>query len=111
MWQESPGGEGRSDMMRHCWNCGWEYTLSGLPGRSESCPRCKADLRVCLNCVSYDPRVAQQCRDRRADPDFEKALGTFCEYFDFARRPYVPPGNASPREGSARDQLKKLLGD
>jgi hypothetical protein len=55
--------------------------------------------------------VAQQCRDRRADPDFDKTIGTFCEYFDFARREFVPPGNQNPREDSARDKLKKLLGD
>ena len=34
--------------------------------------KCRADLRVCLNCVSYDPRVAQQCRERRAEPVLEK---------------------------------------
>ena len=31
--------------------------------------KCRADLRVCLNCQSYDPRVAQQCRERRAEPE------------------------------------------
>ena len=36
---------------RHCWKCGTEYQLSGTPGRSESCERCGADLKVCLNCV------------------------------------------------------------
>ena len=35
--------------------------------------KCRADLRVCLNCQSYDPRVAQQCRERRAEPVLEKA--------------------------------------
>src|SRR5438094_933335 len=53
-------------MTRHCWKCGWDWTLTGQPGRSESCPQCRSDLRVCLNCVSYDVRAAQQCRDRRA---------------------------------------------
>lgn len=98
-------------MNRHCHRCGWEWTLAGQPGRSESCHKCSADLRVCLNCVSYDARAAHQCRDRRADPVFEKATGTFCEYFDFVRRVYSPPGNPNPREASARDQLKKLFGD
>ena len=52
--------------------------------------KCRADLRVCLNCVSYDPRVAQQCRERRADPVLDKDVGNFCEYFDFIRRNWVP---------------------
>ena len=99
---------------RHCWKCGTEYKLSGSPGRSETCDRCSADLKVCLNCVSYDPRAAYQCRDRRAEPVAEKNLANYCEYFEFARREYVPkPADAfdSSRESKARDTLKKLFGD
>ena len=98
-------------MTRHCWKCGWEWTLPGQPGRSESCPQCRSDLRACLNCVSYDVRAAQQCRDRRAEPVFEKHAGNFCEYFEFARRVFVPPPEEKSRESAARDQLKKLFGD
>jgi len=96
---------------RHCHQCGWEWTLAGNPGRSESCHRCGADLRVCLNCLSHDPRAAQQCREKRAEPVFEKAQGNFCEWFDFARRTFVARAQAAPREEAARAQLKKLLGD
>jgi hypothetical protein len=98
-------------MTRHCWQCGLEWTLSGQPGRSESCLRCRSDLRVCLNCVSYDSRAAYQCRDRRAEPVAEKHLGNYCEYFDFARRTYVAPATNNARETAAREALKKLLGD
>jgi hypothetical protein len=68
-------------------------------------------LRVCLNCVSYDARAAYQCRDRRADPVFEKADGNFCEYFELAKRPFAPKIETNPRENAARQQLKKLFGD
>jgi len=98
-------------MTRHCHNCGWEWTLAPLPGRSESCHQCGADMRVCLNCTSYDPRVAHQCRDRRADPVAEKAAGNFCEYFDFVRRTFVPKNEVNKRESAAREQMKKLFGD
>jgi hypothetical protein len=96
---------------RHCWKCGTEYQLTGTPGRSEYCDHCRSDLKVCLNCVSYDPRVAEQCRDRRADPVAEKHLANYCEYFEFIRREYVPPAENKTREAKARDTLKKLLGD
>jgi hypothetical protein len=96
---------------RNCHKCGWEWTLAGQPGRGESCHQCHADLRVCLNCTGYDPRAAQQCRDRRAEPVFEKTLGNFCEYFDFARRRFVAESEDNPREDSAREKLKKLFGD
>jgi len=104
----------RADMAitRHCWKCGKEYALSGTPGRSEACD-CGADLKVCLNCVSYDPRVAHQCRDRRAEPVDEKHVANYCEYFEMIRREYVPKEDAfgASRESKARDQLKKLFGD
>jgi hypothetical protein len=73
--------------------------------------KCRADLRVCLNCASYDPRVAQQCRERRAEPVLEKHVGNFCEYFEFVRRVWQPKSEINQREAAAREQLKKLLGD
>jgi hypothetical protein len=98
-------------MTRHCWNCGTVYELSGTPGRSETCHTCRSDLKVCLNCASYDPRVAQQCRDRRAELVAEKHMANFCEWFEMVRREYVPPAANKTREDKARESLKKLLGD
>ena len=98
-------------MTRHCWKCGQEYKLSGSPGRSEAC-MCGADLKVCLNCVSYDSRVAYQCRDRRAEPVEEKHMANYCEYFEFVRREFAAPVvEFASRETKARESLKKLLGD
>lgn len=98
-------------LTRHCHQCGWAYSIDGLPGRTESCHQCRADLKVCLNCLSYDPRVAQQCRDKRADPVAEKHMANFCEYFDFIRREWKGQGAADQREQQARDRLRKLFGD
>jgi hypothetical protein len=98
-------------MTRHCWKCGTEYDLAGSPGRSETCASCGGDLKVCLNCLSYDRAVAYQCRDRRADPVEEKHLANYCEYFEMARRVFVPPAEEKSRENRARAQLKNLLGD
>ncbi|MCL5097312.1 MAG: hypothetical protein M1608_07260 [Candidatus Omnitrophica bacterium] len=64
-----------------------------------------------MNCVSYDPHAAYQCRDRRADPVPEKDTGNFCEYFEFARRAFAPKQDENVRETAAREQLKRLLGD
>jgi len=96
---------------RHCYRCGWEWAIPGQPGRNDLCQQCSADLRCCLNCVSYDPKAAEQCRDRRADLVHDKQLANFCEYFDMARRVFVPRSEANPREEAARNSLKKLLGD
>jgi hypothetical protein len=98
-------------MTRHCHHCGWEWNLGRLPGRTETCHQCQADLKACLNCASYDIRAAHQCRDRRAEPVADKQLANFCEYFEFARREWKAPSQPEAREQKARDQLKKLLGD
>jgi len=92
-------------MTRHCHNCGEEWTLTGQPGRGETCMRCRADLRVCLNCAHYDPRAAQQCRERRAEPVFgKKHMGNFCEYFEFVHRTWAPKaGITSAKPPRARN--------
>ena len=95
---------------RHCHHCGCEWTLAGQPGRSETCRQCSAELRVCLNCVSYDPRAAHHCRDQRADPVDDPDRGNFCEYFAFVQRVYAPAAPNVNREQVARYQLKKLFG-
>ena len=95
-------------MAKQCYKCGWEWELSGQPGRSESCPQCRSDLRVCLNCESYDPRVAHQCRDRRAEPVMEKDRGNFCEYFEMSQK---QSAGATGDTTAAADRLRKLLGD
>ena len=95
-------------MTRHCWKCGAEWTFSVNPGRGETCPQCRADLRCCVNCVSYDRSAAHQCRDRRADPEMDKQAGNFCEYFEFVKRKFTPPGTDNSRESAARSEFKKL---
>ena len=100
---------GRMAMTRHCWKCGTEYTLPGAPGRSESCHRCNSDLKVCFNCVSYDPRVAQQCRDP-APIWWGKSTWPTTASISSSSGGSLSPGRQS-REAKARDTLKKLFGD
>lgn len=97
-------------MTRHCHHCGREWTFDRPPGRNDTCDQCRADLRVCLNCRHYDPKVAQQCRETRAEPVADKDRANYCEWFDFARRAYTPSGGRD-RAADARANLKRLLGD
>jgi hypothetical protein len=55
--------------------------------------------------------VAQQCRDRRAEPVAEKHVANYCEYFEFVRREFVPPTEDTSRENKAREAFKKLFAD
>ena len=96
-------------MTRHCHNCGEEWTLTGQPGRGESCLRCRADLRVCLNCAHYDRRVAEQCREQQAELVLEKHQGNFCEYFDFARRDWTPKAGRQPARSRRPRTVEKIV--
>lgn len=95
---------------RHCHQCGTPYLLSGTPGRSETCEKCRADLHVCANCTHYDLSAAHQCRERRAEPVADKTAANFCEFFEFAVREWSAPG-ANQREADARERLRRLFGD
>lgn len=97
-------------MIRHCHHCGWEYRLPGNPGRNEACHQCGADLKVCFNCIHHDSRVAEQCRERRADLVHDKHMANFCEYFDMKKGVWAGQA-ANQRELDARERLKKLFGD
>ena len=97
-------------MTRHCFKCGLEWPFNRTPGRTETCERCGADLHVCFNCISYDPKVAYQCRDRRAEEVADKDRANFCEFFEMAKREWTKP-SARSREDAAREKLKKLLGN
>ena len=77
----------------------------------ETCEKCQADLKVCLNCMYYDPKVAEQCREKRADLVHDKHMANFCEYFDFIKRVWVPKAEVNRREAEAREKLKRLFGD
>lgn len=96
-------------MTRHCHRCGWVWPYREAPGRNDTCPQCRADLRVCLNCARYDERAAQQCREPRAEPVADKDRANFCEWFVFAERVYTPRGEPD-RTAAAREALRKLLG-
>ncbi len=78
--------------------------------------KCRADLRVCLNCQSYDPRVAQQCRERRAEPVLEKAANAFAGMLQICP-PRVEaqirnefPGGRGPREAQKTIRRLKVNG-
>jgi hypothetical protein len=98
-------------MTRHCWKCGEVYTLAGEPGRTETCSKCRSDLKVCRNCRFHDSRAAHECRETRAEPVAEKHLANYCEFFELARREFAPFAESTGREAAARDALRKLFGD
>lgn len=91
----------------HCYFCKTAVTEEKIGFRDE-CPRCGADLHICLTCRFYDQYASRQCREP-AIPDSvkEKERRNLCEYFKPA-----PPGQEEQGESAgeaARRQLEALF--
>lgn len=65
-----------------CWQCGVELKELMFPiSRRDECPSCRAELHVCRFCQHFDSRVADQCREDRAEAVTDKQAANFCDFF------------------------------
>ena len=91
-----------------CHNCGDILTIE--PGRKifrqDTCLKCGAYLRCCLNCKLYDPVAWKECHEPEADRVNDKAIANFCEYFSPADDNKVIGLN---RADDARQKLADLF--
>jgi hypothetical protein len=77
--------------------------------RYEECSVCKADLHVCRMCREYDARVANACREDRAEYVLDKDKANFCDYFRPRSGAFQKKDDAAEREARAR--LAELFGE
>ena len=66
--------------------------------RKDECEGCGAELRSCVNCVSYEPSRANDCREPLVEPVREKDRANMCEF-------YRPAPGPAPKTAS-RDELR-----
>lgn len=64
-----------------CFSCGKMLQYSDSPGFRESCPHCHADVHSCKNCLFYDSKVYNECREPAAEVVREKERANFCEFY------------------------------
>lgn len=69
-------------MASFCFQCQAELKVLLPVGRREECPSCRQDVHVCKNCVHYDPKSYNECRETSADVVKEKDRANFCDYFE-----------------------------
>ncbi len=93
--------------MKRCHACRGEIRIDRTVGRQETCPRCGADLHVCLNCGFYSPGAYNECREPQAERVVEKKRSNFCDYFSFAADA-VHRGETVKKE-DARSRLDALF--
>lgn len=96
--------QGAAERIPVCHNCqeSLSFKWGTNIGRSETCTKCGNDLRVCLNCVHYDPRSYNECREPQAERVVEKNRRNFCDYFSIGR------DSSGAKADPKADALKKL---
>jgi hypothetical protein len=67
--------------MGFCYNCGETLNNELDFSRSDRCPKCGRDTRVCKNCEFYDVTKYNECSETNADRITDKEKSNFCDYF------------------------------
>lgn len=69
-----------------CFSCQKELSVKAnqLIGRRDECPFCRADMHACKNCLHYDSKAYNECKEPIADVVKEKDRANFCDHFTFA---------------------------
>jgi len=97
-------------MKLQCWKCGNLFKDIIFPfSRYEECSVCKADQHVCRMCKEYDPRIADECRENRAEFVLDKEKANFCDFFRPRPKAFQQKDNSA--EISARARLAELFGE
>jgi len=97
-----------------CHHCGSQLEAR-KPVRTDVCPACGRDVKVCLNCTFYDEGVENKCREPQAEWAKERDRSNFCEYFRFSEgyrksSGKLPGASVTSREKSTRQKLDELFG-
>jgi hypothetical protein len=88
--------------MHTCAHCKKEISIDKFFSRKSVCPKCSADLHICLNCRFYAETAHNKCREPKAEFQRSRDRANFCDYFVFAEG----PGGSSA--AGKEDALKKL---
>ncbi|MEO5345245.1 MAG: hypothetical protein H7834_02565 [Magnetococcus sp. YQC-9] len=92
----------------HCFGCGAMLPANGF-GRSDVCPSCSKDTRVCLNCRFHDPGSYNECRETVAERVVDKERNNFCE--DFMPKGSLPRNEGRPMGSSSRNENGRPMGN
>lgn len=64
-----------------CFQCQNKLTFTGLIGRRDECPKCRADVHVCKNCSNWDPKAYNECKEPTAERIQDKDRANYCDQF------------------------------
>ncbi len=64
-----------------CYKCDTEVIVKERVEFRAECPKCNAQLHVCLNCKFYRKNSYNQCKEPNAERVTDKDRFNHCEYF------------------------------
>ncbi|MBF0147729.1 MAG: hypothetical protein HQL84_13405 [Magnetococcales bacterium] len=67
-------------IQKQCWKCQTNLGTCSFT-RGESCSKCGYSVRVCKNCLHYDPRAYNACREPQSERVVDKEKTNFCDFF------------------------------
>ena len=82
-----------------CFHCGAKLTFPDRVGIRAECEKCGEDVHVCKNCVFYDPKAYNECREPQADVVREKDRANMCDFFE--------PRSDQAASGSSKEDLMR----
>jgi hypothetical protein len=69
--------------MKRCALCGKEVRIDKYFSRKSTCPECRGDLHICLNCSFYSETSHNKCLEPKAEFQRSRDKANFCDYFVF----------------------------
>jgi hypothetical protein len=94
--------------MKRCYRCGTEWREEKRPSAKDSCEKCNAYIRCCLNCRFYDEHAHNHCKIPTTEWVGDVGKGNFCDEFTFADR--VAEDSQAGEEKQARNAFDGLFG-
>lgn len=68
-----------------CFKCGKLTELVDRVGLRDECEHCRSDAHCCRNCLFYDAKAYNECRESSADVVKDKERANFCDYFQLGQ--------------------------
>ena len=88
-----------------CFSCRNTIEMEDKVTRSDTCIHCGSDIRVCKNCIYYDPGAHNQCRETISEYVPDKERSNFCGMF----KPFTGERSAGEDVDEAKAKLEALF--
>ncbi len=96
--------------VRRCALCGVSLPRSFVEIEvSSQCPKCKAALHTCKNCVFLDPALRFECSQPVTEAISPKDAGNDCQYFEVRTTVEKMTTTGSEKPQDARDAFDNLF--